>query len=186
MKDVTPEWLREQMGGERGAQAKLAAHLGLTAPKMSLVMSGKRRLTSAEALKVVEYFGVSASETVPVVAYVGAGAEVYSIDDHAKGEGFDRVEAPPGVGGNAIAVIVRGDSMYPAYKDGDVLIYDAEEPPADLIGKDCVVEVEDGRVLVKTIRRGAGDCFTLVSHNAADIEDVYIRRASRVKVVLKG
>ena len=182
---MTPEWIRERLSNERGAQAELARSIGLTPVKMSLVMGGKRRLTAIETQKVLQFFGEeSPPPTVPVVAYVGAGSEVYPVDDHEKGDGIDEVVAPPGAGPSAVAVIVRGDSMFPKYEDGDVLIYDERRQPDELIGKICVVEIEDGRVLVKHIKRGAGDLFTLTSINAPDIDDVKIVWAARVGFVI--
>lgn len=76
--------------------------------------------------------------------------------------------------------------MWPAYKDGDTLIYDQHTPPDELIGKEAVCELEDGRVYVKTITRGAGESYTLTSHNAPPIEDVFIRWAAKVRYVFKG
>lgn len=144
----------------------------------------KRLGTLAEALGVSAADLLESRKTVSVVGYVGAGAEIYAIDDHEKGGGIDEVPAPPGAGSSAVAVVVRGDSMWPKFEDGDVLIYHERKPPADLINKTCVVELEDGRTLVKKIRRGAEDSFTLVSHNAQDIEDVYVRWAARVAFVI--
>lgn len=48
---------------------------------------------------------------------------------------------------------IEGRSMYPA-QPGWLVYYDVEpRNPADLIGKACVVELEDGRRLFKVLRR---------------------------------
>lgn len=56
MTPITPEWIRDQISGRRGVQAALAKAIGLTAPQMSLVMSGSRKITSEEATKIAEFF----------------------------------------------------------------------------------------------------------------------------------
>lgn len=38
------------------------------------------------------------SHRVSVVGYVGAGQEIFALDDHALGAGLEEVEAPEGVG----------------------------------------------------------------------------------------
>ena len=49
-------------------------------------------------------------QTVPTVGYVGAGAEVYSIDDIAMGDSLDEggVEMPFSGSPNAVSVICSG------------------------------------------------------------------------------
>lgn len=188
MQTIDADWIRARLDGVRGEQAKLADAMGITPAKMSLILSGKRQIQNDELPRLLAFFGETGfTSVVPVLSYVGAGAEVYAIDDNEKGDGsFDPVPAPPGAGPSAVGVIVRGDSMWPAYKDGDVLIFDKRLPAEELVGKECIIELEDGRTLVKTIKRGASDSFTLMSHNAPDIEDVYIRWAARVAFVYKA
>ena len=79
-----------------------------------------KAVTYAKAFKVdVEWLLTGRGEMkgdarVPLKGYIGAGGMVFPIDDHAIGEGLDRVEAPPEMGPNTVAVKVRGDSMQPA------------------------------------------------------------------------
>jgi len=120
---------------------------------------------------------------VPVVGHVGAGAAIYPLDDNETGGGLDQVEAPPEDDGDLVAVVVRGDSMEDAYHDGDVIYYGRrlKLDDARLLGKDCIVKVEDGRTLVKRIARGARrGRFTLMSHNAPLISDVVLEWAAPV------
>jgi len=124
---------------------------------------------------------------VPIVAYVGAGAQVWPIDDHAAGGGMDEVEAPPGAGEDAVALIVRGDSMRPAYYDGDVIIYERQSAtPVHALGRECVVKLADGRVFIKVVHQGSrADAFTLSSHNADPMIDVLIEWAAPIAWVDK-
>lgn len=100
---------------------------------------------------------------IPVVAFVGAGSEVHSIDDHAKGTGLEMVDAPGRVNPDkAIALEVRGDSMEPIISDGFLLFYDKRLLDGVLdewLGKICVVKIVDGPTLVKKVRRGSADGF---------------------------
>lgn len=102
---------------------------------------------------------------VPLVGYVGAGSEMFPNDDGA----LDEIDPPPGVGPSAVAVMVRGDSMYPRYMDGDTLIYDAHAPLEASNGQECVVSLPDGRVFVKIVRVEPSGKVTLESWNAPPI-----------------
>lgn len=121
----------------------------------------------------------------PVVGYVGAGEQVFPIDDHALGDGIDTTEQPPGETGTVVAVTVRGDSMEPIYRAGDLLFYaEDRRDPAGLIGLDCIVKVQDGPVYVKTLRRHQKrGQFILKSYNGEDIGPVQIEFAHPVKWV---
>ena len=75
-----------------------------------------------------------------------------------------------------VGAIVRGDSMFPIFEDGDLVAYAGDELTPDIaVGKTCMVKLEDDRMLIKTVRRGSGSgLYTLTSTNAPDIEDVRI------------
>ena len=122
-----------------------------------------------------------AIRTIALVGYVGAGAEIFPMD------ALGYVEAPPGVAGpQTVAVQVKGDSMLPVYRDGDLLYYDTHEEPQELVGRDVIVELEDGRCMVKQLMPGTkAGTWTLLSHNAAPIIDAPIRWTARVKWVQK-
>lgn len=119
---------------------------------------------------------------IVLVGYVGAGAEIFPMDH------LGYVEAPPGIAGpKTVAVKVKGDSMRPAYRDGDLIYYDDHLPPEDLVGREVVVELEDGRCLVKELFAGSRPgLWTLLSHNAAPITDIQIKWAARIKWVQKA
>lgn len=116
-------------------------------------------------------------KTVKLAGYVGAAQAVYQFDDGAA----DYVEAPPGANEMTEAVEVRGDSMLPLYETGTLLYYSKQLAPEAMIGRRAVVKVADGRVLVKSVRRGSSPGFyTLVSLNAPDIEDVVLDWAAPI------
>ncbi len=122
-----------------------------------------------------------ASRVVPIVGYIGAGAEVFPLDDHEKGAGLDYVKVPFPVRPGTVCAIVRGDSQLPMFEDGDLIGFvQRGEDPTNLIGKRSVVKLMDGRILIKRLRRGSeAGLYTLVSSNARDIEDVEIEWAAQ-------
>lgn len=122
-------------------------------------------------------------DEIPVVGYVGAGAEVHPVDAYAKGEGFDTIEA--GVfPADAVALVVRGDSMYPI-EDGWIIVYrrDRDGVPSRCVNRLCVVKVaDDGPTLIKKIRRGSEkNTWTLESWNAPPRENQVLDWAAPVE-----
>lgn len=115
---------------------------------------------------------------VPLVGYIGAGAEVFAIDDHEKGDGLEMIPAPPGML-NGIALIVRGTSMTPKYDDGEVIFIEKTVYAIDsLIGENCYIQLPDGRSYLKKLQYGSRPgLYSLISYNAPPIIDVPIERA---------
>lgn len=130
----------------------------------------------------------SARNWVPVLGYVGAGGEIMPIDDHAQGASEEQIDRPPDVGDNAVALTVRGTSMYPVYRDGDRIVYDQEPaPPAIFVGRECVVRLRDGRTYVKIVTPGSGPSrFTLMSYNAPPMVDEDVEWAAPVRWVSRS
>lgn len=118
---------------------------------------------------------------VPVFGYVGAGQEIHVNDDGQ----LDQIEPPPGIGPSAVAVVVRGTSMWPRYFDGDVLVYDGHTTPGRANGQECVVAMRDGRRLVKVVRFRQGS-VTLESYNAPPIEDAQIEWVAPIKWIKRA
>lgn len=145
--------------------------------------NGSRGFSTAQAREYARAFRVSpewllfgtgngARRPVPLVGTVGAGAAVFPIDD---GGSLDDIEPPPGVGPDAVAVRVTGNSMYPRYMDGDLLIYDRHDSADAANGQECVVSLADGRKLVKIVRhQPARGTIILESWNAEPIFDAQV------------
>ena len=125
---------------------------------------------------------------IPVVGYVGAGAEIYAIDDHPKGQGIEEVECPwAELAASTVAVRVRGDSMVPAYYNGDLIFY--EETHSDfrhLLGKECVVALADGRRFIKEVRRTQTGQWYLHSHNSEPIFGIEIVWAAKARLIQRA
>lgn len=181
------------------SQSQLAKRAGVSQQAIGEIERGAV-LSSRSIHKIAKALNISAnyldpdvpetnigSQLVPVIGYIGAGAEIFTIDDHEKGAGLEEVEAPPGAGASVIALRVRGTSMVPVYKDGDLIFYDRREDGdlSHLSGKDCVIQLTDGRTFLKELRRSNGD-YWLHSHNADPILRPEIAWAARVRWVEKA
>ncbi|MGA0604904.1 LexA family transcriptional regulator [Phenylobacterium sp. VNQ135] len=118
---------------------------------------------------------------VPLVGYVGAGAEAhyYASAD----EGLGEVEAPDNATPQTVAVEIRGTSLGPLFESW-LVFYDEVRSPVtpDMYGRLCVVGLPDGRVLVKRIRpaRTPG-VYHLESNTEPTMPDEEVVWAARVK-----
>jgi len=187
---------RRNAGYAKPADAAVA--IGISLPTYYGHENGSRGITRQNAERYARFFRVDLNwlitgkgkpkreGLVPVVGYVGAGAEVYPVDDHPKGAGLDLVEAGS-LPENSVGVMIRGDSMYP-FEEGWVLIYrrDRDGVPSSCLNQLCVCKVaHDGPTLIKRIRKGSrARYFTLESWNAAPREDVELEWAAPVTMIL--
>jgi hypothetical protein len=102
--------------------------------------------------------------TVKVEHYIGAGDEIHLLPDASA---LDEIVAPPGFEDGA-AGIIRGDSMRPAFDEGDIPVWRVKQPPPqrDLPRRAVVVEVADGRLFLKKMLPGSRKGrFHLISVN---------------------
>lgn len=117
---------------------------------------------------------------IPIVGIVSAGEGWTSTE----GVAFESVDFDLS-GINPIAVEVRGDSMSPVYRSGDILVCSKHQGKHfdNLIGLDCVVLTTSGNGYVKILKRGSlSGLHTLKSYNPHidDIEDVQLVWAAPV------
>lgn len=178
--------LREE---RKWTHERAAAEMGVSRGQFIKLERGERRLTNDYIHQAAKAFGVSQAdiivdpEPVPLVGFVGAGAEASFF---ASGQGpFG--EAPPIDGANerTVAVEIRGGSLGPIFDRWLCYYDDRRDPPTeDLLGKLCIVGLEDGRVLVKLLARGhTRGFFTLWSNNEPPIQDVTVAWAAPVALL---
>lgn len=124
-----------------------------------------------------------AAPRVPIAGYIGAGGTIVFED-----LGHDEtVLRPPGISGSLVALAVRGSSMLPKYKDGDIIYiqrtHDGVLP--DYIGEDCAVRLTGGETYIKQLMAGSEEGrFTLLSLNADPMENVEVEWATLVRFVM--
>jgi transcriptional regulator with XRE-family HTH domain len=166
---------------------RLADEAGTSQAYLSQLETGRRimppgpmleRLAHALQIPAAELLREDAS--VPVVGYVGAGAEAHY---YATGDGnLGQIDAPPGARPSTVAVEIRGDSLGPLF-DGWVAFYDETRTPVtpDLIGQLCVVGLPDGRILIKRLKATADPArFHLLANTEAPLFDQEVSWAARV------
>lgn len=120
------------------------------------------------------------SQGLPIVGEVGAGAQVHAIEEDTAGSALDETEWPDPE--RVAALRVRGDSQYPRYQAGELILFERDPRSLDrLVNHYAVVDCADGRRLVKLLRTGRRPgVFRLESHNASPEDDVEIRAARLV------
>jgi phage repressor protein C with HTH and peptisase S24 domain len=106
-----------------------------------------------------------AAQAVPLIGFAEAGAGGYFDDGgFPVGKGWDEIAFPAVNDENAYALEISGDSMIPAYRDGDVIIVSPATPVRR--GDRVVVKTKRGEVMVKELKRQTAKSIELKSLNA--------------------
>lgn len=137
----------------------------------------------AQYAEAIEAERLAVIGTVPLVGYVGAGATAHYYEGIAP-ENLDRVPAPINATDSTVAVEIRGISLGSMF-DRWLVYYDDVRRPVthDLIGQLCVVGTDDGRILVKKLKRSKTrvGTFDLISEVEPPIEGVSVQWAAKVR-----
>ncbi len=114
---------------------------------------------------LIEPTGGAAARAVPLLGFAEAGAGGYFDDGgFPAGEGWDEIAFPAVTDEHAYALEVSGQSMEPAYRDGDVILVSPLAPIRR--GDRVVVRTKDGEVLAKELKRKTAKSIELRSLNA--------------------
>lgn len=154
--------LREAKGIQ---QKELAIDIGVSQPTVSDWESGRKVPSAKSTQKLADYFGVSVdyllgrSELEPwrppasgvkikVYGTVPAGVPLEAIEDII---GTEEIPADWTHGGKEyFGLRVKGDSMYPKYMDGDIIIVRKQDTCDS--GQDCVVYVNGYDATLKQVK----------------------------------
>ena len=142
---------------------------------------GRLRWPSTESIaKILEATGASMSEfltlieakasekrrPLPLIGMAQAGAGGYFDDGgFPVGKGWDEVAFPAVNDEHAYALEISGDSMVPAYRDGDIVIVSPGAPVRR--GDRVVAKTVGGEVLAKELKRQTAKTVELKSLNPA-------------------
>lgn len=172
---------------------ELAKRMGTSPQQIERLEKGMRNLKQEWIDKAASAFGVEPSAIItpiqgaelPVVGFVGAGGEVAFEDSYAKGDGMYSVAPLPGMEmSGVIGLEVRGDSMYPIFRNGHIVFIARDEwehVEDDALLDWAVCRLADGRTLLKEIRPShVVGKYDLISQNAPPIEAVELVWATPV------
>lgn len=113
---------------------------------------------------------------VHLKGYIGAGGHIEALET-----GPEEIEAPADSHPDTVAAQIRGDSQLPVLQDGWIIYWSVAKPALEMLNQLAVVQLSDGRIMVKTLRNGSrAGLFTLTSFNAADIVDVPVDWAAKI------
>lgn len=190
-------------------QENIASVWGVHRGDVSRIERGEHSITTAKRELLTKHFGWSASQIldtntsskIPICGLVIENGAVQQVagatlmgndalhDSTAEiNSNCEFVDIPPGEYPHDLACVrVDGHSMHPVFKDGEYLFYRrTPNKPAEFLGKDCVVKLADGRIMLKTIKEGRSyGHFDIDSYNQPPIENVEIAWASPIEWVKK-
>src|SRR5450755_410657 len=110
-----------------------------------------------------------AVQSVPLLGFAQARAGGYFDDGgFPTGKGWDEVALPSVNDEHAYALEISGDSMKPAYRDGDVIVLSPGTPIRR--GDRVVVKTSGGEVMVKELKRRTAKTLELQSLNPAQAD----------------
>ena len=113
--------------------------------------------------------GVRSLQSVPLLGLAQAGSGGYFDDSgFPVGKGWDEVALPAAGDEHAYALEISGDSMKPAYRDGDIIVVSPGTPIRR--GDRVVLKTSDGEVMVKELKRRTTKTLELQSLNPAQAD----------------
>lgn len=157
-KHVEPKWrarLRDLMVRAGIGAKPLSREAGLSERQVGQLLKTTDNPGVNTLAKVARVFGLSLGEIydgempgrqrVRIVGTVAAG-EGWTVYDDDLGEIELAIQ-----GGEPVALQVKGESMVPVYRDGDIIAGGKRSGTGveRLIGRDCIVMTDDGRRFVK-------------------------------------
>lgn len=176
-------------------QQKLAEHFDVSQSTVNRWLAGsepeghRRDAINATYDSVVDHGPPDASGAeIPVMGYLGAGAEVEPDYEQVPPEGLDQVLLPFPVPDDMVAFTVSGLSMMPVFKPGTVIVvYREQKKPIEAFyGLEAAVRTAEGRRFIKTITRGAkpGKVNLTSWNDPAPIEDQTLEWIGEIFAVL--
>jgi phage repressor protein C with HTH and peptisase S24 domain len=108
-------------------------------------------------------------QSVPLLGFAQAGSGGFFTDGgFPVGKGWDEVGLPAVNDEHAYALEIAGDSMKPAYRDGDVIVVSPGSPIRR--GDRVVVKTREGEVMVKELKRRTAKTLELQSLNPNHVD----------------
>mgnify|MGYP003707161979 CR=1 FL=1 len=113
--------------------------------------------------------GTGDGRSVPLIGFAQAGASGHFDDlGFPAGKGWHAIALPTAEDSHAFALEVSGDTLQPAYRDGDVLLVSPGAPIKR--GDRVVVKTRAGEMMVKALKRRTSKSLELQSLDPAGAE----------------
>ncbi len=121
---------------------------------------------------LIEQSGGKATPAVPLIGFAEAGVGGYFDDGgFPVGAGWDEIAFPAVTDEHAYALEVSGQSMEPAYRDGDVILVSPSAPIRR--GDRVVVKTKGGEVIAKELKRRTAKTIELKSLNVQHADHTF-------------
>ncbi|MDP3273419.1 LexA family transcriptional regulator [Limnobacter sp.] len=118
---------------------------------------GKAQIPGLENFVPVE----NEVQMIPVIDYVQAGMMTEVADPYSLGDGMETIPVEGRFSGRTFALKIRGESMFPEFKEGDVVVIDPSITPRP--GDFVVAKNSTNEATFKKYRpRGMNDQFQMV------------------------
>ncbi|WP_370931719.1 S24 family peptidase [Bartonella sp. DGB1] len=133
-----------------------------------------------------ELKGMETGSIVPLMGYIGAGTEIDPSFEQVPDSGLYQIDLPFLLKEDMVAFEIQGESMFPVYKEGDLIIVKKRQTKTIefFYGKEAVVLTSDNKRYIKTISKGLKG-IDLLSWNAPPIENVKVEWLGEIFAVLK-
>lgn len=205
---VLQKRLLERLGTTHQKPGRVAKQIGMSESFVRDIIRGKTISPGADALADLaralethpdyllgnsdQVYAPSADRapsmgTVPLMGFIGAGAEISPEFEQIPEEGLEQIEIPFPLPDPMLAFEVRGASMKPRYDEGDVVVVwrDQRRPAETYIGEEVAVQTNAGNRYLKTLGRSPRG-FNLLSFNAAPITSVSLVWIGEIYVTVRA
>ena len=184
--------LREEYGWK---QYELAQKMDLNPAALNKIENGKRSIKEEEISKVAQIFGISTDtllgvntprpgNRIPILGTVVAGQPAYAAENIV---GWEEVTDKMSMQGKLFALKVKGSSMEPEFKEGDIVV--VREQPDIESGDIAVVLINGDEATLKKVKKDPNGLFLYAFNQAVyephfysnnDIETLPVRIVGRV------
>ena len=194
-----PNRIREHREARDMTIEELAEATGLSVSYVSRLEKGERNLSVRNMNLIAHALTVAPGDLLPsaeerpsnvvaVMGRIGAGAEISPDEEQIPPEGLYEIETPFPLPEDAVAFEVAGESMWPRYDPGDIIICWRQGTNAeDVLGWEAAVKTSSGARYLKRVLRGSTPgTFDLESHNAPPIRGVHLEWVAAIQSVIRS
>lgn len=173
------EFLKEQIGSKTLGQIEIQS--GVPRSNISKILKGIRNTPKPETLKklakalpctyeeLMEKAGYTKQRIkIPVLGVIPAGIPIEAVEDVLD---YEEISEDMAKRGEYFALKVRGDSMLPTIKNGDVVIIRQQDDAES--GKICVVMVNGDDATLKEIKKETNGIWILPHNPNSDFKPTF-------------